>query len=151
MVDYSRDEPAHNFANAIAIVRRAWAGNCYFLVRMTFQTCLPNLACRRHTPWGAGLDCCLGGGSAIFSPRRPRSRSRVRSHRRSNDPQGMIRDTTIGLIQQEPLTVGSDCSGVDAVMLALDRLCVPTTHVFSSEKDKVARRVLLANFRSVND
>jgi site-specific DNA-cytosine methylase len=44
------------------------------------------------------------------------------------------------------LHVGTDCSGLEAPLLALRRLAVPFRHRFASEINSCARRVLLANF-----
>ena len=45
-----------------------------------------------------------------------------------------------------PLTVGTDCSGIEAPLQALHNLTVPFTHVFSSECDKVVQSTIHANW-----
>ena len=42
-----------------------------------------------------------------------------------------------------PLRVATDCSGIDAPIIALDVLQIPYVHVFSSETDSRAREFLL--------
>ena len=49
----------------------------------------------------------------------------------------------------QPLRVGTDCSGLEAPVHALRALGLPHSHIFSCEKAKAPRRVLLANTRPV--
>ena len=44
------------------------------------------------------------------------------------------------------ITVGTDCSGIEVPMMALENLKVPHTHLFSSESDSKVRKTLKANF-----
>lgn len=44
------------------------------------------------------------------------------------------------------LSVGTDCSGIEAVLFALQNLNIQYTHEFSCEVDKHAKKSLLANF-----
>lgn len=44
-----------------------------------------------------------------------------------------------------PLSIGTDCSGIDAPVFALKLLAVKYTHAFSSDIDKDCRRVIKAN------
>jgi DNA (cytosine-5)-methyltransferase 1 len=48
------------------------------------------------------------------------------------------------------LKVGTDCSGLDAPLIALDNLKIPYTHVFSCEIDQYARQSLLANHNPIH-
>ena len=50
-------------------------------------------------------------------------------------------------ITRHTLTVGTDCSGLGAPLVALRELGVQFNHVFSCEKDPVAQLCLAANFR----
>ena len=43
------------------------------------------------------------------------------------------------------LSVGTDCSGIDAPLYAFKKLRIPVKHIFSCENDKFAKRALLAN------
>jgi DNA (cytosine-5)-methyltransferase 1 len=45
------------------------------------------------------------------------------------------------------LRVGTDCSGLEAPLLALDRMRIEVKHCFASEKDTLAKATLLANFK----
>ena len=49
--------------------------------------------------------------------------------------------------QPQALRVGTDCSGIEAPLHALQQLGVPHTHVFSSEICPTVRRQLLANHK----
>ena len=46
----------------------------------------------------------------------------------------------------EHLTVGTDCSGMDMPIIALEHLGIPYRHVFASEVDPTARRFILDKF-----
>ena len=47
--------------------------------------------------------------------------------------------------QAVPMKVGTDCSGIDCPLMALQSLQMPHIHVFSSELDATTRQQLLAN------
>jgi DNA (cytosine-5)-methyltransferase 1 len=48
------------------------------------------------------------------------------------------------------LKVGTDCSGLDTPLIALDNLNIPYTHIFSCEIDKYARKSLMANHNPIH-
>jgi DNA (cytosine-5)-methyltransferase 1 len=45
------------------------------------------------------------------------------------------------------LKIGTDCSGIETPIQALEKLKIKYRHMFSSEKDKFAKETLLANFK----
>jgi len=49
-----------------------------------------------------------------------------------------------------PLTVGTDCSGLDTPLFALAQLQIPHIHVFSSESDQKTRQVLVRNHHPIH-
>ena len=48
------------------------------------------------------------------------------------------------------LTVGSDCSGIEAIIQALKRLKIKHEHLFSSEIDKYAKQSIMYNYQPKN-
>jgi len=49
-------------------------------------------------------------------------------------------------VSGSPLRIGTDCSGLEAPVLALDAMGIPYCHVFSSEVSAAKRRYIEANF-----
>lgn len=45
-----------------------------------------------------------------------------------------------------PIRIGTDYSGIETPLMALDKLGIPYKHMFSSEIDPNARRVIISNF-----
>jgi DNA (cytosine-5)-methyltransferase 1 len=48
--------------------------------------------------------------------------------------------------QKRPLRIGTDCSGIEAPIVALQQLKIPFVHEFSSEIDKYCISTIKANF-----
>ena len=49
-------------------------------------------------------------------------------------------------LEAQALRVGTDCSGLEAPIMALDKLGIKYQRVFSSETDEVAIKLHKANF-----
>ena len=45
------------------------------------------------------------------------------------------------------ITIGTDCSGIEAPIEALKQLKIPYRHLWSCEIDKFARESILANYK----
>jgi DNA (cytosine-5)-methyltransferase 1 len=50
------------------------------------------------------------------------------------------------ILYNKMITIGTDCSGIEAPIQALELLNIPFTHMFSSEIDKYTRESLMANY-----
>ena len=49
-------------------------------------------------------------------------------------------------MMQRPIRVGTDCSGIDTPVMALEALQIDYEHIFSCEKDEFARKAIEHNF-----
>ena len=50
------------------------------------------------------------------------------------------------MTKQNPLRIGTDCSGIDAPIMALKQLKIPFSHEFSSEIDEHCISSIKANY-----